>query len=131
FLVFIFHACPASSQERLPPWSEGYLDIHAINTGKGECTFFILPDGTTLLVDAGAALSEKPWAPDPKPDGSRTPGSWISRYVATMLESTPRKRLNYMMLSHFHWDHMGGYSDNMKLSKSGAYRLTGITEVGD
>ena len=37
----------------LPAWKEGYLDIHAINTGQGECTFFILPDGTTMLVDAG------------------------------------------------------------------------------
>ena len=32
----------------LPPWQEGCLDIHAINSGRGECTFFILPDGTTL-----------------------------------------------------------------------------------
>ena len=37
----------------LPVWSEGYLDIHFINTGRGECCFYILPDGTTLLVDAG------------------------------------------------------------------------------
>ena len=37
----------------LPLWSEGCLDIHFINTGRGECCFYILPDGTTLLVDAG------------------------------------------------------------------------------
>ena len=37
----------------LPAWSEGELDIHFINTGRGECAFYILPDGTTLLVDAG------------------------------------------------------------------------------
>jgi len=40
--------------DTLPSWSEGYLDIHHINTGKGEAAFFMLPDGTTMLVDAGA-----------------------------------------------------------------------------
>ncbi|MBQ5691486.1 MAG: hypothetical protein IIV24_08330, partial [Alistipes sp.] len=37
----------------LPSWSEGCLDIHFINSARGECCFYILPDGTTLLVDAG------------------------------------------------------------------------------
>ena len=37
----------------LPAWSEGELDIHTISTGRGECLFFILPDGTTMVVDAG------------------------------------------------------------------------------
>ena len=44
--------------EVLPNWSEGYLDIHFINTGRGECCFYILPDGTTLLVDAGEIINE-------------------------------------------------------------------------
>ena len=37
----------------LPALSEGCLDIHLINSGRGECNFYILPDGTTLLIDAG------------------------------------------------------------------------------
>ena len=37
----------------LTPWSEGELDIHTISTGRGECLFFIMPDGTTMVVDAG------------------------------------------------------------------------------
>lgn len=37
----------------LPQWENGYLDIHHINTGRGECVFYVLPDGTTMLVDAG------------------------------------------------------------------------------
>ncbi|RPI20839.1 MAG: hypothetical protein EHM61_26170, partial [Acidobacteria bacterium] len=36
----------------LPPWTEGTLDIHQINTGRGNAAFFVFPDGTTLLVDA-------------------------------------------------------------------------------
>jgi hypothetical protein len=34
-------------------WNEGYLDIHHILTGSGDCAFVVMPDGTTMLVDAG------------------------------------------------------------------------------
>ena len=51
-LLFALVAECAFSQE-LPQWKEGYMDIHHINTGRGDCTFCILPDGTTLLIDAG------------------------------------------------------------------------------
>lgn len=116
--------------DSLPSWSEGYLDIHAINTGNGECTFFIFPDGTTMLVDAGAALTPPPESL-PKPNDSKSPGQWISRYIMHMLKEFPVKKLDYMVLTHFHWDHMGGISAEMPISASGAYQLSGITEVGD
>ena len=38
----------------LPPWTPGTLDIHHIHTGRGNAAFVQLPDGTTLLIDAGA-----------------------------------------------------------------------------
>ena len=39
--------------QSLPAWKEGYLDLHHINTGRGSCAYYIFPDGTTMLVDAG------------------------------------------------------------------------------
>lgn len=42
--------------QSLPAWTEGCLDIHSINTGRGESTFYILPDGTTMLIDAAGSL---------------------------------------------------------------------------
>ncbi len=39
--------------EVLPDWTPGILDIHEISTGRGCATFSMLPDGTTLLYDAG------------------------------------------------------------------------------
>ena len=42
--------------EQLPQWEEGYFDIHSINSGRGESFYYIFPDGTTLLIDAGGAL---------------------------------------------------------------------------
>jgi beta-lactamase superfamily II metal-dependent hydrolase len=116
--------------DQLPLWKEGYLDIHHINTGKGECAFFMLPDGTTLLVDAGATARPKPRVTDPKPDGSRTPGEWISRYILHFLQNRPEKKLNYILLTHFHDDHIGGTYSGVKPSESGNFILSGITEVG-
>ena len=38
----------------LPPWTPRTLNIHQINTGKGDTARFIFPDGTTRLIDADA-----------------------------------------------------------------------------
>ena len=116
--------------ETYPSWSQGYLDIHHINAGKGESSLFILPDGTTMLVDAGATTRPKPRVTDQKPDASRTPGEWISRYIIHMMKDLPSKKLDYILLTHFDGDHIGDYYPEAKISGSGTFRLTGITEVG-
>ena len=43
----------AEKGKPLPAWQEGYLDLHHINTGRGNCAYYIFPDGTTMLFDAG------------------------------------------------------------------------------
>src|SRR5579859_1458311 len=64
----------------LPPWTPGTLDIHQISTGRGNAALFVLPDGTTLLGDAGGAGNGIPET-DPHPDATRSPGTWIARYI--------------------------------------------------
>jgi beta-lactamase superfamily II metal-dependent hydrolase len=116
--------------EVVPPWSPGGLDIHHINTGKGDAAFFILPDGTTLLVDAGATLRPGPRVTPQKPDDSRTPGQWIARYIQHSLQGRPA-RVDYAVLTHFHGDHMGEIGSSTKDSAAGPYKLAGITEVAE
>lgn len=70
----ILIATLAWAQSTLPPWTPGTLDIHQISTGRGNAAFFILPDGTTMLVDAGAAGDGIPQT-DPHPDASRRPAN--------------------------------------------------------
>ena len=116
----------------LAQWKQGYLDIHAINTGRGECTLFIFPDGTTMLVDAaGSLISSTAAIPPPaqKPDSSISPGSAIAGYVKYFIKAASNK-LNYIMLSHFDPDHMGTFSKNLPLHSSGNFRMGGVTEVG-
>ncbi len=117
--------------ELLPPWTEGTLDIHQISTGKGNSALFILPDGTTMLVDAGALGARTIRHVEPCPDDSRTPGEWISRYIKRVHPLKDSAALDYALLTHFHDDHMGEVTETSKMSSSGKYRLSGITEVAE
>lgn len=121
----------AQNPAKLADWQPGYLDIHHINTGKGESSFFVFPDGTTMLLDAGSAGSVKPWATDPKPNDSQSPGAWIADYIKPLLQQTRNEKVDYFVLSHFHWDHMGNTTETTPYNISREFQLTGISEVGD
>src|SRR4249920_3068621 len=64
--------------QSIAPWSPGTMDIHQISTGRGNAALVVMPDGTTLLVDAGASAA--PFA-DPRPNRTRSPGGWIAYYI--------------------------------------------------
>jgi beta-lactamase superfamily II metal-dependent hydrolase len=115
----------------ISPWQPGMLDIHQISTGRGNCGLYLLPDGTTLLVDAGELPKKTPKHTPDRPDGSRRAGEWLVRYLRHTLAHQPKPALDYALLTHFHEDHMGGPNDTSPMSASGAYKLTGITQVGE
>ena len=115
----------------ITPWQRGMLDIHQISTGRGNAGLYILPDGTTLLVDAGElAIKTARHTPD-RPDGSRPAGEWVERYIRHALRPSETPSLDYALLTHFHGDHMGVVGENAPMSRSGGYRLTGLTRVGE
>ena len=135
--VLAFASIAAARSEELPAWREGYLDIHHISTGQGNAAFLVLPDGTTLLIDAGAADQEfaRSVAPlksfPPKPDGSRSPAAWIADYIHQFAPPGRKPEIDYALITHFHTDHMGTLTEASPPSANGPYRLTGITEVAD
>jgi beta-lactamase superfamily II metal-dependent hydrolase len=104
-LVLSLAGPPVAAQtvgQVLPRWTPGTLDIHHINTGRGNAALLMLPDGTTLLVDAGHGDHVPPRGTPPRPDGSRSPGEWIARYARAMAASA----IDYGYVTHFHDDHM-------------------------
>jgi beta-lactamase superfamily II metal-dependent hydrolase len=124
----------------LPPWEPGYLYIHHISTGRGSCALLVLPDATTVMIDAGSVISGlDPQADkfiiDPRPNASMRPGQWMAKYAQEQLAQAGRQEIDYFLLTHFHEDHFGtiwpGRYDISPLSKFGPYQLGGVTDVAE
>src|SRR5262245_21236491 len=77
----------------LARWVAGTLDVHQIATGQGNSAFVVMPDGTTLLVDAGGTAAG------------------IARYIDHVLPSGATRRLDYVVITHFHGDHIGAIAE--------------------
>ena len=72
---------------------EGQLELVFLDVGQGDSTFVRMPDGTTILVDAGGA--------SPHYDTGL-------RRVVPFLRRQGVKRLDVVVVSHLHADHVGG-----------------------
>jgi hypothetical protein len=123
-----------SADTNLPLWQEGYLDIHHINTGRGNSTFCVFPDGTTLLIDAGDLSETHPRTASPRncpimPDNSKSPPEWIVYYIRQVYPGAIKKGLDFALITHYHDDHFGE-DDGFRKNSGNGYVLTGITEVG-
>lgn len=136
-VVFAPATAVQAAPDTLPAWSQGWLYIHHISTGRGNATYFVLPDGTTMLIDAGEADPEfaKMVAPlkafPPLPDGEHSAGWWIADYIRQFAPAGRPVKLDYALITHFHTDHMGTVTPDKPMSRTGAYRLAGVTEVAD
>lgn len=115
----------------MEPWRRGFLDIHHVSTGRGNCVLAICPDGTAVMVDAGAKAGTGADLAVPRPDGSRRPGEWIGRYAKYHLRTAPKVEIDTFVLTHLHDDHMGTCSADSPLSADGTYRLTGVSDVAE
>ncbi|MDD5540647.1 MAG: MBL fold metallo-hydrolase, partial [Candidatus Marinimicrobia bacterium] len=68
------------------------LEIHHINVGQADATFIKSPTGVTMLIDGG----------------NRNDGTNIIYPYLTSLGVT---KLNYIVCSHYHGDHLGGLDE--------------------
>ena len=112
----------------LPGWKPGELDIHFIHTGVGEQTFFIFPDGTTMLLDCGDTHHAKYMCDvPPQPSAERCGGEWVSRYIQRLV---PQREIDYLMVSHWHGDHIGDPSLGCWRNAAGR-QICGISAVAE
>ena len=112
----------------LPAWSEGCLDIHFINSARGECCFYILPDGTTLLVDAGEVKESETSVPQ-RPNADTKPYITYANYIKHFLPSG-KTYIDYCAPSHFHTDHIGCIDCVIGTARAG-YRKSGLLALYD
>ena len=72
------------------------LDIYYIDTEGGQATLFVSPTGQSVLVDTGNA-------------GTRDPDRIMEAATAAGI-----KQLDYLLVTHYHGDHVGGYLELAK-----------------
>jgi competence protein ComEC len=80
--------------------ARGRLEIAVLDVGQGDAIFISFPKGATMLVDGGGAIPI-PGAPPPRLNVGE---SVISSY----LWSRNVQQLDYVVLTHDHYDHFGG-----------------------
>jgi competence protein ComEC len=83
--------------------STGLLEVTALDVGQGDSIFIVAPDGKTMLIDAGGpvgAVTEAAEASSRFDIGEEV--------VSPYLWSRRVRRLDVVVLSHAHSDHMGG-----------------------
>lgn len=136
FIVTILSWALMSAQDKgIPAWEEGMLDIHTIATGRGNCQFLILPDGTTVMIDAGDFDGEtydnkySPMRCTVLEDTIST-AKKIADYVKSITGNFSQG-IDYFLLTHFHTDHYGAVRDGLPYNEDGDYYLTGLTELAE
>jgi glyoxylase-like metal-dependent hydrolase (beta-lactamase superfamily II) len=111
-LVLTASATAQTVGEPLPAWTKDGMDIHFINTGRGDAALLVLPDGTSLQIDAG----DGGWGAPPrgvvrKPNDYRSAGERLGRYARQVMPPNDDLKIDYVLLTHSHDDHMSGFRD--------------------
>jgi hypothetical protein len=122
-------AAQQATSSILEPWKPGALDIHHLAYGRGNSTFVICPDGTTILIDVGTTEDSLKVSSAQKPNANVRPGEWIASYIARHMRAAGRRELDYFLLTHLHPDHAGDLGPENPRSPKGDYRLTGVMDV--
>lgn len=113
---------------KLPPWTPGTCDIHHVDTGVGNATFILGPDGSTILIDCGATRGGPPASTPLRPNDSRSAGAWVARYALRHAAAADRHTLDYIVATHVHPDHVGSPQTGDVKTAEGVV-LTGLSEV--
>jgi competence protein ComEC len=97
------------------------LTIYFIDVEGGQATLMLLPAGETVLVDAGfagaGAFESRPGDPARARDAQR---------ILAAAKDARVTRIDYLLVTHFHTDHMGGIPELSRLLSIATYIDHGI-----
>jgi beta-lactamase superfamily II metal-dependent hydrolase len=89
----------------VPLRAAGTLDVYFIDVEGGQCTLFVSPAGKSMLVDTG-------WAGFNGRDAER---------IVTVAKMAGVARIDYLVITHFHSDHVGGVPQLAERMPVGTY----------
>ncbi len=113
----------------LPKWEKGHFRISVLFNGRGETTFLVFPDGTSLMIDCGDYVFGGRDVVKHLPDDSRRAGEWTARYV--LRENPNGRKVDYFLLTHYHSDHAGSGKFSAGRGANGKYSVSGIGQAMD
>lgn len=108
FLSVAFAVVPLTSFVQVS--SNKTLDIYFIDVEGGQSTLLILPDGQTLLVDAGYPSDGRFDATAGDPSTARDP-----QRILAVTKLAGVSRIDYLLVTHYHADHVGGVPELAQL----------------
>ena len=114
-MLKILSAALVTSALTLPALAaEGTLKVVSVDVEGGGGTLFVTPDGRSLLIDTG-------WPSNygllPSPDGARNSAD---RIVAAA-KKLGLSKIDYLIITHYHMDHVGGVVDLVKQMPVGTF----------
>jgi len=105
-----------------PNQPNGKLIVNFLDVGQGDSAFIVFPRGRTMLVDGGGEIRFKKGEPGhdsidrtqadgSEPDFADQAFSIGEAVVSRFIWSLGRTRVDYVLATHAHADHMGGLVD--------------------
>jgi competence protein ComEC len=92
------------------------VDIYFIDVEGGQSTLIVLPGGETLLVDAGYPSTGAPEATAGDPARARDP-----QRILEVAKRAGVARIDYVLVTHYHSDHVGGVPELSQLLPIGTF----------
>lgn len=130
FMSAMAISCTLQNDGSVPQWKKGWLEIHHIATGRGNCCLIIMPDGTKMMVDAGDLGGSEQFTQEilpAFPNGSKRPAEWQAEYVKAATNGNAH--IDYLLITHFDMDHLGISYEGVP--QGNGYYMSGVSHLGN